>query len=737
MDIVWEARMRGLAVACLLGTVLFTTNRMRAEEPPPNPYGVAGWGVLDDLALPADCLDYDWNGLHTNSLIQMCRPNHYYNFIGIPVRWWGYNEQTGVINDPVQFDQWVLANPGKVWIIGNEPDLGSQDGLTQQQYAHMYKTYHDFISQRDPTARFCIGAITGGSTTDRLAYTTAWYQAVLDLYATTYGQPMPVDIWNVHSYCGPTQIEDPDRPIQEFVEPFIAWCHTVDGNRYAGAEVWITELPVGEWMGALSEEWIIWFAQRYLPRLERSGISRWFWFVSRDSGEWATVALVKAGGVSPLGQAYAALAGGYPNAVPPVTPYVPDPTPAYFHEDFSSGTLSHPWMIKAGVWAVEQETLRQSRVNFRWNGETCALQYVYGDVDANMHMSVNEAVDSNHWAGFLFHMGGRFHSQGHSGYLVYLRKNGAVGLWNHHDGTMQEVAGAVADATQFQRVRVQMAGWRIRVWLNDSLIIDRVDANQRFAQGYSILQTNKTDSSYDDFHIWSRPDVPPQVIDAAISSHWIIADDGTPYAVTVTAHDDDGADDITDVRVTLDDGIFASDHARGQFAWAVSDSDIAAQGGDWTFMGDATGGGRWAWRLNEWGSDTYVTPLSAATSVDGNRRQVTFTFTAKPAWAPAAHQRLRAAARDLKRDGTAWLPASADYGVHRSGPGDLDHDMDSDQADFGIFQACYSGPGIPQADPACIDTLFDGDEDVDQSDFAVFQGCLTGAQVALDPNCTD
>ncbi len=730
-----EAHQQNVTTVLFFGALLLFSCDLLGDETPPNPYGVAGWGVLDDLGMPAGCLDYDWNGLHTGTLCQMCRPNHYYNYVGIPVRWWGYDEQTGQINDPVGFDQWVTDNPGKIWIIGNEPDLGSQDGLTKEQYAHMYKTYYDFISQRDPTARFCIGAITGGSTTDRLAYTTGWYQDVLNLYETAYGQPMHIDIWNVHSYCGPTQIEDPDQPIRDFVEPFIDWCHTVDGNRYAGAEVWITELPIGEWMGALSEEWIIWFAQRYLPRLEQTGINRWFWFVSRDSGEWATVALVKANGVSPLGQAYADLANGYPNPAPPVSPYVPDPTPAYFGDDFSSGAISHPWMVKAGRWAVEAETLRQSRVDFPWNGETCALQYIYGDFDVNLQMRVNNATDPNHWIGFLFHMGGRFHSQGHSGYLVYLRQNGAIGLWNQHDGTMQEISAAVADASEFQRIRIQMAGWHIRVWANDNLIIDRTDANQRFGSGYTIFQVHKTDSRYDDVHIWNQPDISPEIAHAAINRTWLIADDATPCEATVTASDDDGVNDIADVRVTLDDGTFESDHARGQLAWGVSDAEIASQGGDWTFMGDVTGGGRWAWRLNDWGSDTYITPLSASTSTDGNQRSVTFAFAVKPAWAPAVQQKLHAYARDLKRDNTAWLPGPARYSIHLSSPGDLDHDRDSDQSDFGVFQACYSGPGIAQGDPACIDALLDSDDDVDQNDFTIFQDCMSGANVAADPAC--
>ncbi len=725
--------------ACIffaLTTILTLTAPARGQTPP-NPYGIAGYGVLDDLNMPADCLHYDWNGLHTENPIQMCRPNHYYDFVGIPHRWWGWNEQTGEINDPAQFDQWVLANPGKIWIIGNEPDLQSQDGLTQEQYALMYKTYHDFISQRDPTARFCIGAITGGSATAQLTYTQNWYQTVLDYYETTYGEPMPIDIWNIHSYCGPKQIENPDQPIQDFVQPFVQWCHTVENGRYADAEVWITELPIGEWLGALSEEWIIWFAERYLPRLEQAGIDRWFWFVSRDGGEWATVALVKSYGVSPLGTAYADLAHGYPNAIPPVPPYVPDPTPDFFHETFSAGTIEHPWMIKAGQWTIDNGTLRQTRQNYAWNGETCVLQYAYGDFDATFRMRVNDAPTPDQWAGFLFHATNRFHWHADSGYLVYMRENGNVGLFSASEGSLLQITGAVEDASQWHDMRVQMDGWRIRVWVDRNLIINLTDAAQSYAQGYSMLQVLKTDGSYDDLRMWTTPGTPPAITDTTISRRWWTADDATPISVTTSAEDVDGLAEIVEMRVGLDDGSHASDHARGQLAWGLTDEDITSGGGDWTLMGDATGGGRWAWRVNAWGSDDFITPVSASTSVQGETRSVTFSFTVKPVWAPAIGQTVRGYARDLRGSDSTWIVGPNDIDVHPWHPGDMDGDGDADQSDFGRFQACLSGSGVSQSDATCLDARFDADDDVDSADFGDFLACLSGAGIPADPSCAD
>ena len=67
---------------------------------------------------------------------------------------------------------------------------------------------------------------------------------------------------------------------------------------------------------------------------------------------------------------------------------------------------------------------------------------------------------------------------------------------------------------------------------------------------------------------------------------------------------------------------------------------------------------------------------------------------------------------------------------------DYDGDCDVDQADYVIFEACASGPGVPH-DLDCEDRDYDGDLDVDQEDFAVFQRCISGVDNPADPNCAD
>jgi len=66
---------------------------------------------------------------------------------------------------------------------------------------------------------------------------------------------------------------------------------------------------------------------------------------------------------------------------------------------------------------------------------------------------------------------------------------------------------------------------------------------------------------------------------------------------------------------------------------------------------------------------------------------------------------------------------------------DFDFDGDVDLEDFGHLQACMSGVGITQTDPACENARLDNDDDVDQGDFGIFKACLSGAGVAPNLTC--
>jgi hypothetical protein len=85
------------------------------------------------------------------------------------------------------------ANPGSVWIIGNEPEHRTQGGNTPEMYAVMYHEAYYFIKGVDPDAQIAIGGIVQ-PTPIRLQ----WLERCLAHYEKTYHEPMPVEIWNTH-----------------------------------------------------------------------------------------------------------------------------------------------------------------------------------------------------------------------------------------------------------------------------------------------------------------------------------------------------------------------------------------------------------------------------------------------------------------------------------------------------------------------------------------------------------
>lgn len=87
----------------------------------------------------------------------------------------------------------ILANPGALWIIGNEPETRGQGQLTPTVYAERYHDIYYFIKSIDPSAQIAIGGVVM-PTPVRLR----WIEMAMDHYQTTYGETMPVDVWNTH-----------------------------------------------------------------------------------------------------------------------------------------------------------------------------------------------------------------------------------------------------------------------------------------------------------------------------------------------------------------------------------------------------------------------------------------------------------------------------------------------------------------------------------------------------------
>ena len=89
----------------------------------------------------------------------------------------------------------LAANPGSKWLVGNEPDVVWQDNVTPERYAEIYHEVYTFIKEHDPSALVAIGGVSQPTPLRR-----AYLDIVLDTYQERYGEPMPIDIWNVHAF---------------------------------------------------------------------------------------------------------------------------------------------------------------------------------------------------------------------------------------------------------------------------------------------------------------------------------------------------------------------------------------------------------------------------------------------------------------------------------------------------------------------------------------------------------
>lgn len=91
--------------------------------------------------------------------------------------------------------QVITDRPGSIYLVGNEPDVRWQDNVTPQRYAELYHDVYTFIKERDPTALVAIGGVSQPTPLRR-----AYLDIVLDTYRNRYGEPLPVDIFNVHAF---------------------------------------------------------------------------------------------------------------------------------------------------------------------------------------------------------------------------------------------------------------------------------------------------------------------------------------------------------------------------------------------------------------------------------------------------------------------------------------------------------------------------------------------------------
>jgi hypothetical protein len=86
------------------------------------------------------------------------------------------------------------ANPGALWLIGNEPECIYQGNRTPEEYAVIYHDCFVALKAADPACRVAIGGVVQ-PTPLRLE----WLDRVLAAYQTRYGTPLVTDVWNIHN----------------------------------------------------------------------------------------------------------------------------------------------------------------------------------------------------------------------------------------------------------------------------------------------------------------------------------------------------------------------------------------------------------------------------------------------------------------------------------------------------------------------------------------------------------
>ena len=177
-----------LGICCLLGIGLLLPARITASGPlyaPTQRFGVGLVNSHGDVTA-YDIADWgigwysDWSRRESPprpsgmEYVQMVRVSSY------PPDWQNLSAA-------------ILSNPGSLWIVGNEPECVYQDNLTPAEYAVRYHGVYQFIKSEDPSAQVAIGGVVQ-PTPLRLH----WLDLARQAYQDSYGQPMPVDVWNIH-----------------------------------------------------------------------------------------------------------------------------------------------------------------------------------------------------------------------------------------------------------------------------------------------------------------------------------------------------------------------------------------------------------------------------------------------------------------------------------------------------------------------------------------------------------
>jgi len=393
-------------------------------------------------------------------------------------------------------------------------------------------------------------------------------------------------------------------------------------------------------------------------------------------------------------------------------------------EHISDRMFYGDWRIGQGNWNLSNYLLHQD--------QPCCCGYhvnldhhTFGNGTFECRVRISDALDSNSWAGFTIRTATAASDYRDSGWLVYMRRSGVVGLHNKDDNTVinTEQTPIVDDATQWNTIRLVANENTFELYANDTLVGNYTDPSHRFDDpGYFALQTCRTKADFDDLNIQAETTY-TDGFDKAIlwGGYWgrfVVADPHNPGCFAYT---------------TQWGGMwFSTDHGA---SWQLISRDDQAGYVFYKpefskfYSGNCyvPNGSGYSWRVDNFynnGLDRQrVGPrLGSSTSMyvhedwfDPDR-----LYTVIYDRGISVYE-----GDDIIGEPAGALPIRLDF----------DGDGDLDQADFGRLQACLTGPGVPQDDPDCAPARIDIDDDVDSDDVAWFHEYMSGADQLADPSC--
>ncbi|MGA9398897.1 MAG: hypothetical protein WBV22_11630 [Anaerolineaceae bacterium] len=178
----------------------------------------------------------------------------------LPEHWQMVRLKPGCLYPSKEYIAWVAAQyPGNVWIIGNEPDVIWQDGVTSEEYAIVYHEIYYLIKSADPTAKIAVAGISQ-ATPLRIAY----LDRILTEYRRLFSIAMPVDWWTIHGFVlreerdswgvgippGMTQDTGELREVSDtgrldlFIEQIVDFRHWMGENGYRDTPLALTEFGI-------------------------------------------------------------------------------------------------------------------------------------------------------------------------------------------------------------------------------------------------------------------------------------------------------------------------------------------------------------------------------------------------------------------------------------------------------------------------------------------------------------